>query len=58
MEKKNKGLADNYDADFILNESGTSVKNPELSEDKQANSNPIGENQPTSIPDNEVNKPE
>jgi hypothetical protein len=28
MDKKNKGLADNQDGDFILNESGTSVSNP------------------------------
>lgn len=28
MDKKNKGLADNQDGDFILNESGTSVENP------------------------------
>lgn len=28
MDKKNKGLADNHDGDFILNESGTSVSNP------------------------------
>ena len=27
MDKKNKGLADNYDQEFILNESGTSVDN-------------------------------
>ena len=25
MDKKNKGLADNQDGEFILNESGTSV---------------------------------
>ncbi|HEX8677435.1 MAG TPA: hypothetical protein VF700_09460 [Segetibacter sp.] len=28
MDKKNKGLADNQDGDFVLNESGTSVSNP------------------------------
>jgi hypothetical protein len=28
MKKKNKGLADSQDGDFILNESGTSVNNP------------------------------
>ncbi len=28
MDKKNKGLADKQDGDFILNESGTSVSNP------------------------------
>ncbi len=27
MDKENKGLADNYDGDFILNESGTSISN-------------------------------
>ena len=28
MDKKNKGLADNQDGEFILNESGTSVSSP------------------------------
>ncbi len=28
MDKKNKGLADNQNGEFILNESGTSVSNP------------------------------
>ncbi len=28
MDKKNKGLADNQEGDFILNEIGTSVSNP------------------------------
>lgn len=32
MDKKNKGLADNQDGDFILNESGTSVSNPVVEE--------------------------
>jgi hypothetical protein len=27
MDEKNKGLAENYDQEFILNESGTSVDN-------------------------------
>ena len=32
MDKKNKGLADNQDGDFVLNESGTSVSNPVVEE--------------------------
>ena len=32
MDKKNKGLADNQDGDFILNESGTSVSSPVVEE--------------------------
>ncbi len=32
MDKKNKGLADNQNGEFILNESGTSVSNPVVEE--------------------------
>ncbi|MEJ7683318.1 MAG: hypothetical protein WKG06_36755 [Segetibacter sp.] len=35
MDKKNKGLADNHDGDFILNESSTSVSNPVEEEIKE-----------------------
>ena len=30
MDKKNKGLADNQDGEFILNESGTSVSTDQV----------------------------
>lgn len=38
MNKKNKGLADNQDGDFILNESGTSVSIDSSSPEKDKNS--------------------
>jgi hypothetical protein len=37
MDKKNKGLADNQEGEFILNESGTSVTvDPNYSDEKDA----------------------
>ena len=38
MDKKNKGLADNQNGDFILNESGTSVNMDEGFSEEDKNS--------------------
>lgn len=53
MDKKNKGLADNHEGDFILNESGTSVKNPATSEDKNSERNGTSAENATNATGNE-----
>ncbi len=45
MDKENKGLADNHDGDFILNESGTSVSN-DVNEGGKMEDNEISSLQP------------
>jgi hypothetical protein len=38
MDKKNKGLADNQEGEFILNESGTSVNTDNVETETKRNS--------------------
>ena len=51
MDKEQKGLADNYEGDLILNESGTSVSNDNGDE---INTDDVDESSPSEVPDQDV----
>lgn len=54
MDDKNKGLADNNEGDFVLNESGTSVTIDPVQDDFKAD-DPILENDAVEEEDNGEN---